>query len=136
MNMIHLQPFLEAMDANRPDDLSQHLSGDVVIKSPFVSEAFVGREAVTNVLRALLFGIDQFETTGLVADGDRAAVFLRIQAGDTEVTGVDDLTVDTGGFIKSMSVQWRPLAAVVAMQGKLAPYFGIPALKLVEASPP
>jgi hypothetical protein len=48
------------------------------------------------------------------------------------VTGVDDMTVDDDGLITSMSVQWSPLEQIVAIQQKLAPLIGVPALKLVE----
>ena len=132
MNMTHLQPFLDAMDSKHTEALGEHLSDDVSLKSPFVTEAFVGREAVVNVLKTLLSAVDRFETMAVMVGDARAAVALRIRSGDTEVTGVDDMTIDAEGLIDSMSVQWRPLTAIVAMQQKLAPLIGIPALELVE----
>lgn len=132
MNMIHLQPFLDAMHAKDAARLGEHLSADVVLNSPFVTAPFAGRDAVVGVLTVLLSGVDDFTTTAIIADTSRAAIILRIRAGDTEVTGVDDLTINAAGLIDSMSVQWRPLEAIVAMQRKLAPLIGIPALELVE----
>lgn len=132
MNMTHLQPFLDGMHARTPEALGAHLSDGVVLDSPLVAKPFVGRDAVLGVLEILLTGVDTFETTAIIADGYRAAVMLRIRAGEAEVTGVDDLTVDTDGRITSMSVQWRPLASMVAIQQKLAPLIGVPALELVE----
>ncbi|RTE88362.1 hypothetical protein D6B98_36105 [Bradyrhizobium sp. LVM 105] len=57
---------------------------------------------------------------------------LRIRAGDAEVTGVDDLSVDTDGRIARMSIQWRPLEKFVAIQQRLAPLIGAPKLRLVQ----
>ena len=57
---------------------------------------------------------------------------FRIGAGDVEVTGVDDMEVDEDGRISGMSVQWRPLANVVAIQQRLAPLLSVPAFELVE----
>ena len=132
MNMNHVQPFLDAMDSKQFDALEQHLSPEVTLRSPFVADAFVGREPVVKVLRVLLSAVDEFKTTAVIADASRAAVVLRIRAGETEVTGVDDMTIEADGLIDSMSVQWRPLAAVVAIQQRLAPLIGVPALELVE----
>jgi hypothetical protein len=132
MDMTHVQPFLDGMDAGRVDRLGDHLSDDVVLFSPMVSEPFVGREAVVNVLGVLHAAVDEFMTTAVIAGDTRAAVMLRIRAGDTEVTGVDDMSVGPDGRITSMSVQWRPLANIVAIQQRLAPLIGIPALELVE----
>lgn len=132
MNMEHVQPFLDAMDAKRIDALGPNLSEGVVLSSPFVTEAFVGRDAVPAVLKVLLSAVDSFETTGVIAEERRAAVTLRIRADETEVTGVDVMTIDADGLVDSMTIQWRPLASVVAMQQKLAPLIGIPALEFVE----
>jgi hypothetical protein len=80
----------------------------------------------------LLSAVDEFETTAVITGEKRAVVMLRIRVGDAEVTGVDDLEIDNDGLITSMSVQWRPLDQIVAIQQKLAPLVGVPALQLVE----
>ena len=107
------------------------MSDDVVLDSPFVSTS-VGREAVTKLLRTLLSAVDEFETTAVIAGEDRAAVMLRIRAGDAEVTGVDDMTVGADGLIASMTIRWRPLHQIVALQQKLAPLVGISPFRVVE----
>lgn len=135
MDMDHVRPFLEAMDARRADGLDAHLGADVVLHSPFVTEPFVGKAAVLGVLRTLLSAVDEFATTAVIAEGSRAAVVLRVRVGDVEVTGVDDMSVDTEGLIVRMAVQWRPLANVVAIQRRLAPLIGVAPLQLVEQRP-
>ena len=132
MDMRHVHPFLEAMDNKRSDVLTKHLSTDVVLYSPFVVEPFVGREAVHALLAVLLSAVDEFTTTAIIADENRAAIILRIRVGDVQVTGVDDMSIDGDGLICRMSVQWRPLANIVAIQQKLAPLIGVPSLILVE----
>lgn len=77
-------------------------------------------------------GVDELETAAIIAGENRAAIMLRIRAGEAEVTGVDDMIVGADGRIISMTVQWRPLAGIVAIQQKLAPLVGVPALELVE----
>ena len=132
MDMKHVQPFLDAMDGKLLDQLGNHLSDDVVLRSPFMSDPFTGRDKVAGMLKVLRSAIDTFETTDIIAEERRAAVMVRIRAGETEVTGVDVMTVDEDGLIDGMSIQFAPLAAVVAIQQKLAPLIGIPALELVK----
>jgi hypothetical protein len=132
MNMKHVRPFLDAMHSKASAAVGEHLSPDVVLHSPFVTKPFIGRSAVVGILKVLLSGVDEFVATAIIADESRAAIVLRIRAGETQVTGVDDLSVDADGFISSMSVQWRPLEAVVTIQQKLARLIGVPALELVE----
>lgn len=61
-------------------------------------------------------------------------MFLRIKIDDIEIDGVDVTYLDEDGLIDSMTVAWRPLPAVVAMQNRIAPRLGLPALKLVADS--
>jgi len=58
-------------------------------------------------------------TTEIVAKKNRAAIMSRIQAGDAEVTDVDDLTVDGDGRI-------------VAIQQRFAHLIGAPELAFVQ----
>ena len=132
MDMKHVRPFLDALDGELVDQLGEHLSNDVVLKSPLLPDPFTGRDAVVGMLKILRSAIDTFETTDVIAEERRAAVILRIRAGETEVTGVDVMTVDEDGLIDSMTIQWRPLVSVVAIQQKLARLIGIPPLELVE----
>jgi hypothetical protein len=132
MNMEHLTPYLEGMDARRPDLLAEHMSEAVVIKSPFLSTPFVGKAVAMGVLSVLLTTVDEFETTAVITGDKRAAVMLRIRLGDAEVTGIDDMEIDDDGLITSMTVHWRPLDQIVAIPQKLAPLVGVPALQLVE----
>ncbi len=131
MDMTHMTPFLHALDGGSVDRLAEHLSDDVVLNSPLLPDPFTGKEKVMGLLKVLRSAIDTFETTGIIAEERRAAVIIRIRAGEAEVTGVDLMTVDAHGLIDGMTIQWRPLGASVAIQQKLAPLIGIPALELV-----
>ena len=135
MDMRHVRPFIDGMDAGRTEGIGGHLSDDVVLHSPLVRDPFVGRDAVVRVLGVLRAAVDEVVTTAVIAGEDRVAIALRIRAGGTEVTGVNDVSVGADGRIVRMSAQWRPLADVVAIQQRLAPLIGVPALELVEKRP-
>ena len=132
MMMEHVSPFLDGMRTRNPDALSEHLAEHVVLESPIFTEPFIGKEAALGVLKVLLSAIDEFEAMDIIAGENRAAIMLRIRAGGVEVTGADDLTIDRDGRIAKMSIQWRPLEKIVAIQQRLAPLIGAPKLGLVE----
>ena len=133
MNTAHLLPFLDAMHKGDKGGLEAHLAKDVIIRSPIVVEPFEGKETAVAVLGALLSVVTQFEVTDTIIGDSHAAVVLAITLGDVQAQGVDYLHVDEEGLIDSMTIQWRPLPAIVAIQQKLAPVIGIAPLKLVEA---
>ncbi len=133
MDMTHLQPFLDAMHRGDPAALSAHMSEAVVLRSPILADPIHGKAAVSRLLAVLLQVADSFTVTDLVAADTRAAIFIRIRSGDITVEGVDDMHVDSAGLVTSMTIQWRPLQALVAMQQRLAPLIGAPALMLVTA---
>lgn len=134
MNMTHLQPFLDAMHGRDKTGLAEHMTDDVTLRSPIIVEPFEGKDKVLGVLSLLLDIADSFQVTNMVSGDRNAAVFVTIRAGDAEVEGVDDMHVDATGLVSGMTIQWRPLAAVVAMQQLMAPKIGIPALQLVARS--
>lgn len=133
MDMTHLQPFLDAMHGGDPAAVSAHMSEDVVLRSPILADPIQGKAAVGRLLAVLLQVVDSFTVTDLIAASTHAAVFVTIRSGEVTVDGVDDMHVDAAGLVTSMTIQWRPLAAVVAMQQRLAPLIGAPALTLVPA---
>lgn len=129
---IHLQPFMDAMHRRDEAGLAEHVRGDIVLNSPIFAEPFEGKEKVLAVLSLIVGLADDFEVTDMLTGETNAAMFITIRASEDEVQGVDNVHVDDDGLIKSMTIQWRPLAAIVAMQQRLAPKIGVPALGLVE----
>ncbi len=131
MDMTHLKPFLDAMHRGDVAGLSVHMSQDVVLRSPILADPVHGKAAVNQLLSVLLRVVDKFEVTDLVTAETNAAVFVTITAGDVTVEGVDDMHVDPDGLVSGMTIHWRPLPMIVAMQQRLAQVLGVPALRLV-----
>jgi hypothetical protein len=49
------------------------------------------------------------------------------------IDGMDHMHLNDAGLVDSMTVAWRPLPAVVAVQQKLAPKLGGKAMMLIPA---
>ena len=133
MDMTHLAPFLEALHRGHAEGLDQHMSDSVTLRSPILADPVCGKPAVHAILAVLIKATDRFEVTDMVESERRAIVFVTIGSGDVMVDGVDDMHVDADGLVSGMTIQWRPLSAIVAMQQRIAPLLGFPAMTLVEA---
>ncbi|OBH01570.1 nuclear transport factor 2 family protein [Mycobacterium sp. E3247] len=129
-----LKSFLDAMHARDAKGAAQYLAENVTLKSPIVVEPFVGRDQAAGILRHLLGVIDEFTVVDILVSKTHFAAVFNIKAGSTNVAGMDYIHTDDTGKIDSMTISWRPLPAVVAVQNRLAPAIGIPALALVPVS--
>lgn len=130
----HLKSFLDAMHAHDPQAAAQHLAESVTLKSPIVVEPFLGRDQATAILASLLNVIDEFTFVDHLSGATHFAAVFIIKAGSTTVEGMDYIHLDDAGKIDSMTISWRPLPAVVAVQNRLAPAIGVPPLALVPES--
>jgi limonene-1,2-epoxide hydrolase len=129
----HLDAYLEAMGRRDVEGTKAHLADDVVIRSPIVPAPFQGKEQVIRVLDALLNTVDAFEPKLLLRDGADFVAVFRIRFGDHVIDGMDHMHLNDAGLVDSMTVAWRPLQAMVAVQQKLAPKLGGKAMTLIAA---
>ncbi|MBU9813434.1 nuclear transport factor 2 family protein [Rahnella sp. C60] len=127
----HLDAYLNAMGNRHVEGLEAYMADNVILRSPIVPVPFEGKELVFQIVSRLLETIDDFELKLLLRDGaDFVAVFT-IKFGDHIIDGMDHMHLDDMGFIDHMTVAWRPLASVVAVQQKLASKLGGKPMQLV-----
>ncbi|WP_142393474.1 nuclear transport factor 2 family protein [Mycobacterium sp. 4858] len=127
----YLKSFLEAMHARDATGAARHLAENVTLKSPIVVEPFVGRDQAAGILTYLLDIIDEFTVVDFLSSNEHFAAVFNIRAGSTNIEGMDYIHLDDAGKVDSMTISWRPLPAVVAVQNRLAPAIGVPPLALV-----
>lgn len=129
--MSHVVQFLEAMQSRDGNSLQQHLSDEIVLKSPVLVDPIRGKTDANRVLNVLIAAVEQLRVGETIELDQRVIVFLEIVSGDARIEGVDDIRLDRDGLIKSMTITWRPLPSVVLMQQKIAPALGGAPLTLV-----
>ena len=76
---------------------------------------------------------DAFEPKLLLRDGSDFVAVFTVRLDDHVIDGMDHMHLNDAGLVDSMTVAWRPLPAVVAVQQKLAPKLGGKAMMLVFA---
>ncbi|OBI68079.1 hypothetical protein A5664_11575 [Mycolicibacterium fortuitum] len=129
-----LAALLDGMHDRDIQKVAENISEDIVLKSPIFADPFIGRERAVGVITYLLNVVDHFEPGEVLWGDNKFAALLTLRVGTTEVEGVDVMTLDEEGKVNSMTIQWRPLPAVVEVQNRLAPAVGVPALKLTPVS--
>jgi hypothetical protein len=71
--------------------------------------------------------VDTFDFREIMQGPQHASAFFGITVGSIELDGVDYWRLNEAGLIQEMTVLWRPLPEVVAVQNKLALADGEPA---------
>ncbi|WP_163737158.1 nuclear transport factor 2 family protein [Mycobacterium gallinarum] len=113
--MVH--PFRAAIEARDLDAAVALVREDVVFRSPVVFTPYEGREALRQILAAVIDVFEDFRYTREIgADGaaDHALVF-EARVGDKQVQGCDFIHVDADGAIDEFTVMVRPLQAMLAL---------------------
>ena len=120
MVLTHLHAFTDAMQRKDLEAMLTHMTDDVVLKTPLVAEPFRGKAALRPVVEALLAVVDAFEFHEVMQGPQHVSSFFRVTVGSVELDGMDYWRLNDAGSIQGMTVLWRPLPAVTALQNKLA----------------
>ena len=119
MNLTHLHAFTDAMQRKDLDAMLTHMAEDVTLKTPVVAEPFKGKAAIRPVVKALLGVVDKFDFLEMMQGPYHVSEFFRVTVGSIELDGMDYWRINEAGLIEEMTVLWRPLSAIVAVQQKL-----------------
>ncbi|MDG5485137.1 nuclear transport factor 2 family protein [Mycolicibacterium gadium] len=110
-------PFRAAIEARDLDAAVALLREDVVFRSPVVFTPYEGREALRQILAAVIDVFEDFRyirEIGAAGAADHALVF-EARVGDKQVQGCDFIHVDADGLIDEFTVMVRPLQAMLAL---------------------
>jgi hypothetical protein len=110
-------PFRAAIEARDLDAAVALLREDVVFRSPVVFTPYQGREALRQILAAVMDVFQDFRYVREIgADGarDHALVF-EARVGDKQLQGCDFISFDSDGAIAEFTVMVRPMQAVLAL---------------------
>ena len=110
-------PFRAAIEAQDLDAAVALLREDVVFRSPVVFTPYQGREALRQILSAVMDVFQDFRYVREIgADGarDHALVF-EARVGDKQLQGCDFISFDSDGAIEEFTVMVRPMQAMLAL---------------------
>ena len=127
MDLTHINAFTAAMQRKDLEAMLTHMADDIILKTPLVAESFTGKAAIRPVVEALLRVVDKFDFREIMQGPEHVSSFFSVTVGPTELDGVDYWRVNDAGLIQEMTVLWRPLPAVIAVQNRLAHAGGEPA---------
>jgi hypothetical protein len=112
-----VHPFREAIESKDLDAAVALLHEDVVFRSPVVFTPYEGREALRQILAAVIDVFEDFRYVREIgAEGapDHALVF-EARVGDKQLQGCDFIHFDADGAIDEFTVMVRPMQAMLAL---------------------
>lgn len=116
----HLHAFLDAMRAKNADAMLSHMADDMVLRTPLHAEPIRGKPAIRPVVDALLRVVDKFDFREILQGPQHVAVFFALTVGELALDGMDFVRLAPTGLLSELTVLWRPLPAVIAVNARLS----------------
>jgi hypothetical protein len=101
--------------------LARVLADDVTLGAPPYWEKLRGRDVVHFLLGLIVNTIEGFTYHREWRSGPELALEFRGRVGGLELQGIDLISLDERGRIRNLDVMIRPINAVQALQGIVAP---------------
>ncbi len=120
MDLTHIHAFTAAMERRDLDAMLTHMSEDITLRTPLLGGALRGKSEIRPVVQALLGVVDSFDFREIMQGPEHVSSFFLVKVGAEELDGMDYWRLDAAGMIREMTVLWRPLPAIAAVQEKLA----------------
>jgi hypothetical protein len=120
-----VERFLAASRAHDLDAVIATLADEVVMRNPATDDPVIGPAAVGEALRAVDGAADAFRHTHLLrsSPGDESQLYglvYEAQVGELTLSGVDLVTIDAHDRIATFTVLARPIAALMALGGRMS----------------
>ena len=120
MNLTHINAFTAAMRRKHLDAMLTHMADDIVLKTPLAATPLNGKAAIRPVVQALLTVVDSFDFVEVMQGPAHVSSFFKVKVGPHDLDGMDYWRLNDAGLIVEMTVLWRPLPAIAAVEEILA----------------
>ena len=112
-----MHPFRSAIEAGDLDAAIALFREDVVFRSPVVFAPYQGREALRQILEAVMAVFEDFRYVREIGGEDARdhALVFEARVGDKRLEGCDFIQMDEDGAIKELTVMVRPLSATLTL---------------------
>ena len=109
--------FRAAIEARDLDAAVALLREDVVFRSPVVFTPYEGREALRQILGAVIEVFEDFRYVREIGADDARdhALVFEARVGDKQLQGCDFIHLDDEGLIDEFTVMVRPMQAMLAL---------------------
>jgi hypothetical protein len=113
--------FRDAALAGDHSAMVDTLADEVVFNSPVAFLPFEGRQAVGEVLGAVMETFEDFRYTDELEGSTAHALVFSARVGSKELQGIDLLRFDSDGRIRDFTVLVRPLSGTIALAEAMGP---------------
>ncbi len=119
-DLTHVHAFTAAMRRRDLEAMLDHMAEDVVLNTPLAAEPVRGKPAIRTVVGPLLAVVDAFDFREVMEGPGHVASFFTATVGPHRLDGMDYWRLADDGLIREMTVLWRPLPTILAVQATLA----------------
>ena len=122
-----MHEFRRAVEAADLDAMMALCRDDVVFRSPVVFTPYRGRDALRQILAAVMEVFEDFRYVreiGAPNASDHALVF-QAKVGDKDIEGCDFIRTDESGAISELTVMVRPLSATLTLAERMKERLGV-----------
>jgi hypothetical protein len=110
-----------AMERRDAAAMVELFAPDAVFRSPVTATPFEGREAVAELMEAVVEQFETWECTDEITTGDSTVLLIRGRIGGRDVDLVDVMRHDEQGRVTEMRVHGRPISGVAAFAAAVGP---------------
>jgi hypothetical protein len=107
--------FRAAVESKELEKIVASLAPDVTFRSPVVYKPYEGREAVAQILAAVVQVFESFRYIAEVKEGDREVLLFEARVGDRDLQGVDLIRLGDDGLVAELIVMVRPMSGMLAL---------------------
>ncbi|MDT5018848.1 MAG: hypothetical protein QOD39_5008 [Mycobacterium sp.] len=112
-----MHPFRRAIENRDLDAALALFREDAFFRSPVVFAPYQGREALRQILQAVMEVFEDFRYVREIgaADARDHALLFEAKVGDKQLEGCDFIQLDEDGAITELTVMVRPLSATLTL---------------------
>lgn len=126
MDLAHVHAFTAAMQRKDLEAMLTHMADDITLNTPLLAEPVEGKAALRQVAGTLLRVVDKFDFREIMQGPEHVSSFFKVTIGPETLDGMDYWRLGEADLIQEMTVLWRPLPAIMAVQNRLAAADGGP----------
>jgi hypothetical protein len=115
------QRFRAAMERNDHAAVVALMAPDIVLNSPIIRTQFQGRDAIGNLMAAVLASFEDLRYTAEMGDGELQMLAFRSRVRGREIDTVDLMRIGADGLVTEITVHIRPIVGLASVAAALGP---------------
>jgi len=97
------------------DAMLTYMADHIILRTTLAAEPLKGKAALRPVVQALLNVVDKFDFREIMQGPRHVSWFFKVTVGSIQLDAMDYWLLNQEGLIQEVTVLWRPLPAIAAV---------------------